>query len=509
MEAVLGLCLMLLRVSHGVETQCDGRQDGAQCYGAVGGTVALQLMDSVVGLVRYRWTFNNTKIILNGRKNTPVNLTDNRYSFTPSNGTFRMNNLRRSDGGEYTLLIFDSNGTNTEKRTLKLVVQAPVSSVRLVSECLSQGEMRVSCLSEGGDSPQYSWTLDGHTLTDAELLTGHNETNNITLKQHVSGRLACSVRNHVSDVLKQQMISTCGFTFINCTSDGKHISQWVFAANNTLCIEPTTASSTVTEMGPPTEGVETQCDGRQDGAQCYGAVGGTVALQLMDSAVGLVRYRWKFNNTKIILTRRKNTLVNLTDNRYSFTPSNGTFRMNNLRRSDGGEYTLNIFDSKGTNTEQRTLKLVVQAPVSSVRLVSERLSQGEMRVSCLSEGGDSPQYSWTLDGHTLTDAELLTGHNETNNITLKQHVSGRLACSVRNHVSSVFADEKISAFKDPALLICGMMFAVAVISVIGIFIFFHLKKKKYKQGEVATNPRAMEPSGDSFSAVELRSSSDH
>ncbi|XP_029368948.1 T-cell surface antigen CD2-like isoform X2 [Echeneis naucrates] len=465
MEAVLGLCLMLLRVSHGVETQCDGRQDGAQCYGAVGGTVALQLMDSVVGLVRYRWTFNNTKIILNGRKNTPVNLTDNRYSFTPSNGTFRMNNLRRSDGGEYTLLIFDSNGTNTEKRTLKLVVQAPVSSVRLVSECLSQGEMRVSCLSEGGDSPQYSWTLDGHTLTDAELLTGHNETNNITLKQHVSGRLACSVRNHVSDVLKQQMISTCG--------------------------------------------VETQCDGRQDGAQCYGAVGGTVALQLMDSAVGLVRYRWKFNNTKIILTRRKNTLVNLTDNRYSFTPSNGTFRMNNLRRSDGGEYTLNIFDSKGTNTEQRTLKLVVQAPVSSVRLVSERLSQGEMRVSCLSEGGDSPQYSWTLDGHTLTDAELLTGHNETNNITLKQHVSGRLACSVRNHVSSVFADEKISAFKDPALLICGMMFAVAVISVIGIFIFFHLKKKKYKQGEVATNPRAMEPSGDSFSAVELRSSSDH
>ncbi|XP_029368949.1 T-cell surface antigen CD2-like isoform X3 [Echeneis naucrates] len=255
MKAVVGLLLMLLKVSQGVETQCDGRQDGAQCYGAVGGTVALQLMDSAVGLFRYSWKFNNTKTIFTRRKNTPVNLTDDRYSFTPSNGTFRMNNLRRSDGGEYTLNIFDSNGTNTEKRTLQLVVQAPVSSVRLVSECLSQGEMRVSCLSEGGDSPQYSWTLDGHTLTDAELLTGHNETNNITLKQHVSGRLACSVRNHVSDVLKQQMISTCGFTFINCTSDGKHISQWVFAANNTLCIEPTTASITSPESS--TMGKET------------------------------------------------------------------------------------------------------------------------------------------------------------------------------------------------------------------------------------------------------------
>ncbi|KAK2904103.1 hypothetical protein Q8A73_010760 [Channa argus] len=52
---------------------------------------------------------------------------------------------------------------------------APMSSVLLVSECMSQGEMRVSCSSEGGDSPQYSWTLDGHTLTDAELLSGNNE----------------------------------------------------------------------------------------------------------------------------------------------------------------------------------------------------------------------------------------------------------------------------------------------------------------------------------------------
>ncbi|CAI5652023.1 unnamed protein product [Oreochromis niloticus] len=86
----------------------------------------------------------------------------------------------------------------------------PVSSVLLVSECLSQGERRVSCSSEGGDSPQYSWTLDGRTLTDAELLPGNNESNMITLKQHVSGHLVCSVRNNVSDVSKEERISTCG-----------------------------------------------------------------------------------------------------------------------------------------------------------------------------------------------------------------------------------------------------------------------------------------------------------
>ncbi|XP_044061326.1 hemicentin-2-like [Siniperca chuatsi] len=185
MEAAVGLLLMLLGVSHGVETYCDGRQDGAQCYGALGGTVLLQLMDSTSKIFRYQ-LFKNTTIILHWRNNMFLsNLIENRSSFTPSNGTFRINNLIRTDGGEYTLTNFDSNAQKSEPRTLQLTIQAPVSSVLLVSECLSQGEMRVSCSSEGGDSPQYSWTLDGHTLTDAQLLSGNNETNSITLKQDV------------------------------------------------------------------------------------------------------------------------------------------------------------------------------------------------------------------------------------------------------------------------------------------------------------------------------------
>ncbi|XP_038547907.1 T-cell surface antigen CD2 isoform X1 [Micropterus salmoides] len=250
MRAVIGLFLMLLGVSHGVET-CDGRQDGAQCYGALGGTVVLQLMDSASEIFKYQLLSNRT-VILRGRKNQILfNVIEDRSSFTPSNGTFRINNLSWTDGGEYTLEIFDSNGKRSEQRTLHLTIQAPVSSVLLVSECLSQGEMRVSCSSEGGDSPQYSWTLDGHTLTDAQLLSGNNESNNITLKQDVSGQLVCSVRNNVSSVSKKEKISTCGFIFINCTINMTHISQWVLEANNTLCIEPTTTTTptTVTTAG--------------------------------------------------------------------------------------------------------------------------------------------------------------------------------------------------------------------------------------------------------------------
>ncbi|KAM9741211.1 uncharacterized protein ACNS7B_012393 isoform 3-T3 [Menidia menidia] len=244
MEVAVGLIMMLLGMSHGVQTYCDGRQDGAQCYGALGGSVVLQLMDNASEITRYDWK-KNTLVILKWRNNAIVsNTMEQRSNFFPSNGTLVINNLIGNDRGEYTLQIYNSKGHEAGRRTLQLTVQAPVSSVQLLSECLSQGEMKVSCSSEGGDGPQYSWTLDGRTLTDSELLSGSNETNNITLKQNVSGLLVCSAKNHISSVSKEKDISTCGFIFINCTSNGTHISKWVFKDNNSLCSDPTTAVPT-------------------------------------------------------------------------------------------------------------------------------------------------------------------------------------------------------------------------------------------------------------------------
>ncbi|XP_039871570.1 uncharacterized protein LOC120723856 [Simochromis diagramma] len=246
MEAVLGLMVILLGLSHGVETYCDGRQDGAQCYGALRGTVDIQLMDSTAEIPRYQ-LLKNPLVILFVRNNTVIsNTIVHRSSFFPRNGTFRINNLSRTDSGDYTLETFDSDGKSSDMWTLQLIVQAPVSSVLLGSECLSQGEMRVSCSSEGGYRPQYSWTLDGRTLSDSELLSVNNDDNIITLKQHVSGRLVCLVRNNVSDVSKEERISTCGFIFINCTSiNGTKIIGWVHETHNTLCIEPTTEPTTI------------------------------------------------------------------------------------------------------------------------------------------------------------------------------------------------------------------------------------------------------------------------
>ncbi|XP_038559239.1 uncharacterized protein LOC119891565 isoform X3 [Micropterus salmoides] len=410
MEAVIGLLLMLLGVSHGVET-CDGRQDGAQCYGALGGTVVLQLMDSASEIFRYQ-LLSKTTLILKGKKNQIVfNVMEDRSSFTPSDGTFRINRLSWTDAGEYTLEIFDSNGRRSEQRTLHLIIQ----------------------------------------------------------------------------------------------------------------------------------GVET-CDGRQDGAQCYGALGGTVVLQLMDSASEIFRYLLLINRT-VILAGRKNQIVsNLVEDRFSFTPSDGTFRINRLSRTDAGEYTLEIFDSSGQRSEQRTLHLIIQAPVSSVQLVSECLSQGEMRVSCSSEGGDSPQYSWTLDGHTLTDAQLLSGNSESESITLKRDVSGQLVCSVRNNVSRIptcgfvfpnctlpngmhilqrvlvstntlcveptttLIPETQASTEDRSQLICGVRAAVVILLLTGITVYFLWKKKKYQTAEGSADPRTMKSQENSVVMVEMRSS---
>ncbi|KAM4622068.1 uncharacterized protein ACJ7VT_006352 [Polymixia lowei] len=250
MEAVFGLLLVLIGVSCGVETYCDARMDKAQCYGALGGAVNIQLITQTTQDKIYRLVRNN-KLILDVRNNV-VRITDesvqNRASFTVSNGTFRMSNIKTTDDAEYLFSILNGNGVELKQHKLQMSVQVPVSSPKLSSKCLSHGERRVSCTVEG-DSPQYSWTLDGHTLMDTGLLSGNNETNNITLKLGLSGQLVCLVKNHVSHDSVNMNLSICeGFIHISCTlSNGTYVSEWVLEANNTLvCVKPTTTTTAPT-----------------------------------------------------------------------------------------------------------------------------------------------------------------------------------------------------------------------------------------------------------------------
>ncbi|XP_047440950.1 uncharacterized protein LOC125007995 [Mugil cephalus] len=124
MEAVVGLLLMILGVCHGGGTYCDGRQSGAQCYGALGGTVVIRLMDNALETYRCD-VIKGSSVIFTWRNKTIVtNVIKDRSVFNPSDGTFRINDLSRNDSGQYNLTIHDSNGSKLSEQILQLFVEA-------------------------------------------------------------------------------------------------------------------------------------------------------------------------------------------------------------------------------------------------------------------------------------------------------------------------------------------------------------------------------------------------
>ncbi|XP_029627176.1 uncharacterized protein LOC115205381 isoform X2 [Salmo trutta] len=370
MEAVLGLLVISAGVSHGLETSCDARQNVSQCYGALGGTVYLQLVTDDMGydeLSFYKDPTGAKTEILRSKKGIWVirdNRIKDRVDFFINNGTFRLNNTRSTDSGEYLLEYFNSVGISSWTRGLQLFIEAPVSSPQLSSECLSHGEMKVSCSSEG-DGPQYSWTLDGQTLRDTETSPG-DETNTITLKKGLSGNLTCTIRNNISSDTVSRIISHCpGLIYVNCTlSNGTKVSEWVNATGNTLCVESTTVA-TVTEspISKTSTGMEEKsCDAREH-MSCHGALGETVYLQLMNNATGSeLVFKKDPTGANIRIFSMKNNRVRFHDPikpRSEFFINNGTFRISNTEKTDSGEYVLEIYDSHGARLSTGGVQLII------------------------------------------------------------------------------------------------------------------------------------------------------
>ncbi|XP_062332726.1 T-cell surface antigen CD2 isoform X5 [Osmerus eperlanus] len=213
MEVVL-LLFLLAGASHGIETSCDARQNGSQCYGALNGTVYLHLTDKISGYHialtgDHRKRVFKTKsgnIVYYNKKNEET--TDRRIYFEKKNGTLRINKIKKDDSDNYTLKTTQGNSRNIATHTLQLFIEAPVSSHRqVISECLPQGGMRMSCSCEG-DSPRYSWTLDGQALNDSRVVHDE-ERSSVTLERGTVGKLTCTINNHISQATVDMDVSTC------------------------------------------------------------------------------------------------------------------------------------------------------------------------------------------------------------------------------------------------------------------------------------------------------------
>ncbi|XP_071254439.1 uncharacterized protein [Salvelinus alpinus] len=212
METVFGLLVILAGVSHGMESPCDARENGAQCYGALGGTVYLQLITNASGHQFRFWkdpTGAKTEILtMRGNISKTKGPIKGRSEFFINKGIVRIDNTVRNDSDKYCAETYNSNGILLgTRRLLQLFIEAPVTKAKLSSKCLSHGEMRVSCSSEG-DSPQYSWTLDGHPLNNNDN-SFDEKTNAITLQKGLSGDLNCTIRNNISSVTVSRVILPC------------------------------------------------------------------------------------------------------------------------------------------------------------------------------------------------------------------------------------------------------------------------------------------------------------
>ncbi|XP_030224131.1 uncharacterized protein LOC115552311 isoform X4 [Gadus morhua] len=219
-----------LSVCDGVKTVCDATQPRVttQCFGSLGETVEVLLPTQSSQNDTFRLKKDHVSI-LSERYQTNI-----RYSFNVSTGIFTIKDIDRKDNGEYSMEVHNADGRGVAFTKCYLTIQAPVSSPLLSRECLSRGQQRVSC-SAGGDGLHYSWSLDGLPLNDPRLLSGHSSASDVTLEPGRSGLLTCSVRNIVSNATANITLSVCGgFIYVNCASNGTHISQWVHRDNDTF-----------------------------------------------------------------------------------------------------------------------------------------------------------------------------------------------------------------------------------------------------------------------------------
>ncbi|XP_055015223.1 CD166 antigen homolog isoform X3 [Boleophthalmus pectinirostris] len=228
---------------------------------------------------------------------------------------------------------------------------------------------------------------------------------------------------------------------------------------------------------------ESFCDARVNLTRCFGALGGTIKIQLMDNGSTTPRCIWKKNTENIFEWKNNAVRTNKFPDRLVFNNITGIIQIQNLTKSDSDSYSLEFYNKDGHLTKMIIHQLITEVPVSSLLLDFKCVSKGEVRVSCDAQGGGNPEYSWTLNGQNLTDSELVSKNNETV-VTLRQNTEGLLRCSVKNNVSHKFKESHVTNCDfEPTTYLPIIAGSLVVVLIIGMVIVCVLKKRKKKRDE--------------------------
>ncbi|XP_072549695.1 T-cell surface antigen CD2-like isoform X2 [Salminus brasiliensis] len=176
--------------------------------------------------------------------------------------------------------------------------------------------------------------------------------------------------------------------------------------------------------------VDSNCTSNQP-CLFYGALGRPLYLQLPSESELKLRKNRSGTTTETILTFKNQTIRHKhPDPRWQFVTENRTMIISRAEKNHSGNYSLDTFDSGGTDRGKYQFQLIIEAEVSSVKVTYSCLSSVDRSVYCSSDG-DQLSFSWTLNvdshGHRLTDG------NRT--LLLDKGSTGTISCSVENHVS--------------------------------------------------------------------------
>ncbi|XP_053735355.1 uncharacterized protein LOC128767371 isoform X2 [Synchiropus splendidus] len=114
------------------------------------------------------------------------------------------------------------------------------------------------------------------------------------------------------------------------------------------------------------DGLEMHCDIRGGGAPCYGPLGGSLIIKLMEVNTNIEIWNLKKNTITILRWRGGRFTPGNDKSRYFFGRQNGSLTIASLTTEDAGTYLLEGFDKDGYYISHRNFRIYVEGLTPSV-----------------------------------------------------------------------------------------------------------------------------------------------
>ncbi|XP_058852708.1 carcinoembryonic antigen-related cell adhesion molecule 3-like isoform X2 [Acipenser ruthenus] len=384
-------------------------------YGALGESVYLHFNTTLNSSAEVQWKRGVNRIAVFKNNRTAF---DNPYKNRTeifANGTLRLDRTQKNDSGDYSVEVFNTDGTNIFKGSMQVYIQVTAENISV---------------------PVYG------ALGESVYLHLNTILNSSAEVQWKRGVNRIGVIKNSRTVFYDPYINRTGI-FANGTlrldrtqkNDSGDYSVDVFNTDGTNIFK----GSMQFYIHVTAENIS---------VPVYGALGESVYLHFNTTLNSSVEVQWNRRFNRIAVFKNNRTAF---DNPYKNRTqifANGTLRLDRTQKNDSGDYSVDVFNTDGTNIFKGSMQVYIQEAVSQPVVHSTCLSQGKVLLVCTVDKGDNVSFNWSLEGVPL-NTSLAYFSDEEHVVILKKHVSGNLVCIATNQVSTNQSDSVISNCSEP------------------------------------------------------------